>query len=99
MHRATIDELLDGIDSRYTLITLVSKRAREIIAGDEILTKVDTKKPVSVAIEEYTDGKIYPIYGENHIANAENYHDENHVKPIQFVGREDEDEKLEADTI
>lgn len=71
MHKATIDELVNGIDSRYTLITLVSKRAREIIDGDEILTKVGTIKPVSIAIEEYTDKKIYPIYGESHIANSE----------------------------
>lgn len=39
-------------DSRYSLVMLVSKRAREIVAGDEPLVDTELERPVSIAIDE-----------------------------------------------
>ncbi len=62
MQNISIDELIGMVNSRYSLVTVISKRARQIIAGDDPLVLTKTIKPVSVAIEEFYDGKIKPIY-------------------------------------
>jgi DNA-directed RNA polymerase subunit omega len=62
MQKISIDELLSMVNSRYSLVTIIAKRARQIIAGDDPLVYTKTSKPVSVAIEEFYDGKIKPIY-------------------------------------
>lgn len=53
-----LDDLLKKVDSKYTLVTLAAKRAREITDGDEPLVHVETNKPVSIALEEINQGKI-----------------------------------------
>lgn len=47
------------VQSRYSIVLATSKRAREIIAGDEPLIE-GTKgmKPLSIAVEELYEGKI-----------------------------------------
>ena len=41
------------ISSRYSIVMATSKRARQIIAGDEPMVKVkDKQKPLSIAVEE-----------------------------------------------
>lgn len=44
--------------SRYSLVMLVSGRARELVAGDEPLIDTDLNKPVSVAMEETMEGAV-----------------------------------------
>ncbi len=51
------DVLKEG-DSKYTLVMLTAKRAREIIDGKEPLIETDSKKPVTIAIEEIVKGKV-----------------------------------------
>lgn len=51
------DVLKEG-DSKYTLVMLTAKRAREIIDGKEPLIDTDSKKPVTIAIEEIVNGKV-----------------------------------------
>ncbi len=51
-------ELAERGDSRYTLVILASKRARKIIEGEESLVETDSKKPVSIALEEIMADKI-----------------------------------------
>lgn len=46
------------VSSRYSIVMATSKRARQIIAGDEPLVPGDGKKPLSVAVEELNEGKI-----------------------------------------
>lgn len=47
------------INSRYSIVMATSKRARQIIAGDEPLTaEVKARKPLSVAVDELNQGKI-----------------------------------------
>ncbi len=45
-------------NSRYSIVMATSKRARQIIAGEESLVKAVGKKPLSIAIEELSQSKI-----------------------------------------
>lgn len=51
-------ELLKDHTSRYSLVTAVAKRAREITENPELAEKCGTEKPVSYALEEFIDGKL-----------------------------------------
>ena len=62
MRKISIDKLIDMADSRYSLVTIISKRARQIIDGSDILIKTPTNKPVGIAIEEFYDNKFEAIY-------------------------------------
>ncbi len=53
-----LGELLKRADSRYTLVVVVAKRARKLNEGAERLTKCDSEKVVTVAIEEVNEGKV-----------------------------------------
>jgi DNA-directed RNA polymerase subunit omega len=67
---ATIDELLDKVDSKYTLVHLAARRAREIndyyhSLGEglgqftpPLVDQVDSNKPLSIALEEIAASKI-----------------------------------------
>ena len=46
------------VNSRYSIVMATSKRARQIIAGDEQLVDGRGKKPLSVAVEELNQSKI-----------------------------------------
>ena len=46
------------VNSRYSIVLATSKRARQIIGGDEALVSTYGKKPLSVAIEELNKGEI-----------------------------------------
>jgi DNA-directed RNA polymerase subunit omega len=46
------------VNSRYSIVMATSKRARQIIAGDEPLVDGDIDKPLSLAVEELNQGKI-----------------------------------------
>lgn len=53
-----MSDLIDKVGSRYALINLVAKRAREISAEAEEYGEPLTKKPVSAAIDEVYTGKL-----------------------------------------
>ena len=71
---ATIDELLSKVDSKYTLVHLSARRAREINSyyhslGEglgqfvrPLVEQVDSNKPLSIALEEIAAEKIVPHY-------------------------------------
>lgn len=46
------------VNSRYSIVMATSKRARQIISGEEPLVDGKGKKPLSLAIEELNQGKI-----------------------------------------
>ena len=46
------------VQSRYSIVMATSKRARQIIAGDEPLVDAADKKPLSIAVEELYNGKV-----------------------------------------
>ncbi|MCI8928591.1 MAG: DNA-directed RNA polymerase subunit omega [Lachnospiraceae bacterium] len=48
------------VNSRYSIVMATSKRARQIISGEEPLVNEKEKdtKPLSIAVEELNQGKI-----------------------------------------
>ena len=46
------------VSSRYSIVMATSRRARQIIAGEEPLVDTRQTKPLSIAIEELNKGKI-----------------------------------------
>ncbi|MGO1369543.1 MAG: DNA-directed RNA polymerase subunit omega [Senegalia sp. (in: firmicutes)] len=54
----SVNDTLKKVDSRYTLVLLVSKRARQLVDGDKPYIDIDSKKPVSIALHELDQGKI-----------------------------------------
>ena len=53
------------ISSRYSIVMATSKRARQIIAGDEPMVRVkDKEKPLSVAIDEMNEDKLHILSEE-----------------------------------
>ena len=53
------------VNSRYSIVMATSKRARQIIAGDEpLIDYAGAKKPLSVAVEELEQGKIHILSDE-----------------------------------
>lgn len=58
MLNPSFDHVLQKGDSRYTLVMLTAKRARQIVEGSEPLVETESNKPVTIAIEEIVAGKV-----------------------------------------
>lgn len=54
----SINLLREKVDSKYTLVSMASKRARDIIDGKPILADVDIDRPVSIAANEIAEDLI-----------------------------------------
>jgi len=54
----SINDLLKIADSRYALVNEVSKRARQIVDGSDMLIDTDDIKPVSIATTEVFEKKV-----------------------------------------
>jgi len=64
----SLDHLLTKVDSKYTLVVLTARRAREIVAGDHALVASKSNKAVTIALEEIaadivTYERVKPITG------------------------------------
>ena len=46
------------VNSRYSIVMATSKRARQIIAGEEPLVPAKGRKPLSIAVDDLNQGKI-----------------------------------------
>lgn len=64
----SMSELMKKVDSRYMLVNVVAKRAREISAEAERTEEYLEEKSVSIAIREIAEGKVNVI---RHDADAE----------------------------
>lgn len=54
------------VQSRYSIVIATSRRARQIIAGEEPLVHVQAgKKPLSVSIDELYNSKVKIVSDEN----------------------------------
>lgn len=61
MLQPSIDNLLKYIDSKYTLVTIAARRARELKDLEKqqgVEEERDTSKLVGVALEEIEQGKL-----------------------------------------
>lgn len=53
-----ISDLVEKVGSRYLLVNLVARRARDIAASADVQGESMEKKPVSCAIDEVYTGKL-----------------------------------------
>lgn len=65
MVKPSVTELLKKVDNRYTLAVMVSKRARQIAAGDPAMTKVKEESSVTLAVNEIAEGKVRKVEEDN----------------------------------
>lgn len=54
----SIDQLMPKVDSKYTLVVLAAKRAREILDGSKVKSDRISTKNVTNALEEVVENKI-----------------------------------------
>ena len=54
----SLSDLMKNVDSKYTLVVAVAKRARQLTEGSSKLVRCNSDKPVTIAIHEVYEGKI-----------------------------------------
>jgi len=83
-----INTLRDRAGSRYYLVVMAAKRARDIIDGKESLDpRITTTKPVSIAAEEIAEG--YFTYRE---MNEKEIMERERAAHLAHLQDEDDDE-------
>lgn len=67
MVNPSTDTLMTKVDSRYGLVVLAARRARQLLDGEELkAVQARSTKDVTNALEEIAEGKIsYTITREN----------------------------------
>lgn len=53
-----LEELLKHIKNRYQVVIVAAKRARQLNKGGRPLIEVDSKKGISIALQEISRGMI-----------------------------------------
>ena len=61
-----MSELLEHVDSRYLLVNLVARRARQIALESEEFNEPLTDKPVTLAIREVANGELTAAVKESY---------------------------------
>ena len=59
--KPAVTDLLKKVDNRYSLVIMTAKRARQIAEGEMPMTKMEDKSPVSLAVDEIYEDKVYRI--------------------------------------
>ncbi|MCI5675667.1 MAG: DNA-directed RNA polymerase subunit omega [Ezakiella sp.] len=52
------EKILGENVSRYTLVMVVAKRARQIVQGSAIKVDIDEENPITIALREAEAGKL-----------------------------------------
>ena len=68
----SINEIKHKADSRYTLVILAAKRARDLIDGKPALVDCKVNRPVSIAAKEINEDLIKVRYPEDKPEAEEN---------------------------
>lgn len=98
-----INKLRDAAGSRYFLVSMAAKRARDIIDGSEKLDeRITTNKPVSIAAEEISEGLFtYTILQDEEVEAAEEAEEEfdsdNEADEENFASEEADAEEEETE--
>ncbi|MBS5926058.1 MAG: DNA-directed RNA polymerase subunit omega [Clostridium sp.] len=58
MINPSVVDLLKKVEDRYSLVIVTSKRARQLIDGSKQLVDVDSKKALTIAINEVNEGAV-----------------------------------------
>ena len=77
MVKPAVTDLLKKVDNRYSLVIMTSKRARQIAEGEIPMTDADEKSPVTLAVNEIYEEKVYRIDDKKDEENEEQNDEEN----------------------
>lgn len=69
--KPAVTDLLKKVDNRYSLIIMTAKRARQIADGANPMVNNEDKSPVTIAVNEIYQDKVYEINDED-TEDAEN---------------------------
>lgn len=58
MARVTVEDCLENVESRFDLVLLASKRARQLVSGKEAMVDWENDKATVVALREIGEGKV-----------------------------------------
>ncbi|MGI6360806.1 MAG: DNA-directed RNA polymerase subunit omega [Bacillota bacterium] len=58
LNKPPLSQLIDKVDSKYTLIVLAAKRARYLIETDAESLAENKINPVSLALQDIIDSKV-----------------------------------------
>lgn len=58
MIEPSLDDLVKKVDSKYTLVVLAAKRARQLMDGEELTVRTKSSKKVTNALEEIAEEQI-----------------------------------------
>jgi DNA-directed RNA polymerase subunit omega len=73
MARITVEDCLDKVNNRFTIIHMASRRVRQLRKGAEP-TVVANNRDVVIALREIAAGNIIPVKGSA-IENSKKYKD------------------------
>lgn len=65
MHRPSLNDILKGKESYYSLVIAVAKRARQIAEDAEENSEILIEKPVQIAVEQFANGTYKFVEVEN----------------------------------
>lgn len=65
MVKPAVTDLLKKVDNRYSLVIMTAKRARQIAQGETPMTDSKEKSPVTLAVNEIYEDKVYRLKDEN----------------------------------
>lgn len=82
MINPSVIELLKKVDNRYSLVVATSRRARQLIEGEEPRINTVGNKPLTIAINEVNEG-IVTINEQEEEEENTNGVDEEEVKDSQ----------------
>ncbi len=60
MARITVEDCLEKVPNRFSLVLLAAQRARQLINGAQPLVKADKNKPLVIALREIAAGVVKP---------------------------------------
>ncbi|MBR4695365.1 MAG: DNA-directed RNA polymerase subunit omega [Selenomonadaceae bacterium] len=90
MVNPSTDALMGKVDSRYGLVVLAARRARQLMMGAEVKAKNQSTKNVTNALEEIVEGKItYEIVKE--------LHEEQEAAGIEVESEVEAEDEVEAE--
>ena len=58
MARITVEDCLENVDNRFSLVRLASKRAKQLLNGTKAVTDTRGNRSVVSALREIADGKV-----------------------------------------
>ncbi len=62
--RVDLDALLERVGSKYAMVILAARRARQLVNGAQPLVETQAGKPVTIALEELRAGKLEYVTGD-----------------------------------